>query len=403
MPNSAEFAAPQLEVAPEARPASLIQRQNLIHLIDALSAQGFEVIGPQVRDGAIVYDRLSSLDQLPSGWIDEQTNGRYRLEQRSGTALFGYTVGAHSWKKFLYPDQQCLVTCERPKRGYRHDASDAPDRPYAFFGVRSCDLHAIELYDRIFLQGPFIDPNYKLRRESCVIVAVNCGRASGTCFCASMNTGPRATSGYDLALTELPTDGSYRYLAEVGSARGAELLAGIPHQPATATDLEAAEKLLASTSAHMGRSLDVRGLKEMLYRNFDHPIWDRIEERCLSCANCTMVCPTCFCTTVEDTTDLSGGRAERWRRWDSCFTLDFSYIHGGSIRVSTKSRFRQWMTHKLAAWIDQFGSFGCVGCGRCITWCPVGIDITAEARTLQGSETTGLDESSRSTYDSSNA
>jgi sulfhydrogenase subunit beta (sulfur reductase) len=402
MPNSVEFAVPQPEAAPEARRPSLVQRQHLSNLIGALLAQSFEIIGPQVREGAIVYDQLTSLDQLPVGWIDQQSSGRYRLERGPGTEWFGYTAGAHSWKGFLYPDQQCLVTAERLKRSFSHKASDAPESPYAFFGVRSCDLHAIELYDRIFLRGPCIDPDYKRRREACFIVAVNCGRASGTCFCASMNTGPRATSGYDLVLTELPTEDAYRYLVEVGSTRGAELLAGVPHQPAAETDMAEAETLLAKTSAHMGRSLDVRGLKETLYRNFDHPMWDRIEERCLSCANCTMVCPTCFCTTVEDTTNLPGSRAERWRRWDSCFTLDFSYIHGGGIRVSTKSRFRQWMTHKLAAWVDQFGSFGCVGCGRCITWCPVGIDITAEARTLQSSDMSGPEEFSRSTYDSSN-
>jgi len=401
--NLAELVPVQAKAAPDAKSACILPRESLSRLLGALVEAGYVVMGPQVRDGTIVYDRLASLDQLPSGWIDDQTCGRYRLERSSGTALFGYTVGPHSWKKFLYPNPQCLVTSERLKAGFAPKASDASQTRHAFFGVRSCDLHAIEIYDRIFLQGPYVDSTYKLRRESCFIVAVNCGRASGTCFCTSMNTGPRAASGYDLALTELPANNSYRYLAEVGSARGAELLAGIAREPATQTDLEDAEKLLAATSAHMGRSLDVRGLKEMLYRNFDNPIWDRIADRCLSCANCTMVCPTCFCTTVEDTTDLSGSRAERWRRWDSCFTLDFSYIHGGSIRVSTKSRFRQWMTHKLAAWIDQFGSLGCVGCGRCITWCPVGIDITAEARNLQCSEMIAPDQSSRSNHDSSNA
>ncbi len=133
----------------------------------------------------------------------------------------------------------------------------------------------------------------------------------------------------------------------------------------------------------MGRSMDTSGIKELLYRNLDHPCWENVASRCLTCANCTMVCPTCFCAAVEDTTDLTGERAERWRRWDSCFTMDFSYIAGGSVRSSPKARYRQWMTHKLASWIDQFGTSGCVGCGRCITWCPVGIDITEEVRAIR--------------------
>jgi Fe-S-cluster-containing hydrogenase component 2 len=131
--------------------------------------------------------------------------------------------------------------------------------------------------------------------------------------------------------------------------------------------------------------MDTTGIRDLLYTNFDHPRWDNVAQRCLTCANCTMVCPTCFCTTVEDVSDVTGSHAERWRKWDSCFSQNFSYIHGGSVRSSAKSRYRQWMTHKLASWIDQFGSSGCVGCGRCITWCPVGIDITEEVRAIRES------------------
>ena len=132
----------------------------------------------------------------------------------------------------------------------------------------------------------------------------------------------------------------------------------------------------------MGRELETDGLRELLERNREHPRWDEVSERCLTCGNCTMVCPTCFCTSVEDVTDLTGEEAERWREWDSCFSLDFSYVVGGSVRSSSRSRYRQWMTHKLGTWWDQFGSSGCVGCGRCITWCPVGIDVTEELANL---------------------
>jgi formate hydrogenlyase subunit 6/NADH:ubiquinone oxidoreductase subunit I len=171
---------------------------------------------------------------------------------------------------------------------------------------------------------------------------------------------------------------------EVGSPAGANLAASVPHRSATEAEIKAADAIVAQTRQTMGRNLDTDGLKELLQANPDHPRWDQVAERCLACANCTMVCPTCFCTTIDDTTDLSSTVAERVRRWDSCFTLDFSYIHGGSVRHSTKARYRQWITHKLASWFDQFGSSGCVGCGRCITWCPVGIDITEEAAAIRG-------------------
>ena len=128
-------------------------------------------------------------------------------------------------------------------------------------------------------------------------------------------------------------------------------------------------------------------LQALLYRNYNNERWQDLAQRCLDCGNCTMACPTCFCSKVEDITDLTGDHAERWREWDSCFTMDFSYIHGGSVRATTRSRYRQWLVHKLATWLDQFGSSGCVGCGRCITWCPVGIDLTEEVRLIRGSET----------------
>jgi len=172
----------------------------------------------------------------------------------------------------------------------------------------------------------------------------------------------------------------------VGSTAGAALLARVGAEAASPPDVEAAEAVVAHTAAHMGRKLETAGLKELLQASPEHPRWDEVAARCLGCANCTMVCPTCFCTTVEDTTDLTGTEATRTRRWDSCFTLEFSHVHGGSVRTSTKARYRQWMTHKLAHWIDQFGSSGCVGCGRCITWCPVGIDLTEEAAAIRGQE-----------------
>ena len=365
----------------------VIEQEHLNQLLQALVARGYEVIGPTLREGAIVYERLTSTRDLPSGWTDEQAGGKYRLKRREDGALFGYVVGPHSWKKFLYPPLQRLWQATRNGKGVRILPEEEKAAPkYAFIGVRACELHAIAVQDRVFLEGQFVDPNYKSRRETLFLVAVNCGQAGGNCFCSSMNTGPKATSGFDLALTELLDDGRHYFLVEVGTVRGAEVLSAVPHQQAMDADKQQAERILDQTARRMGRKLDTRGIKELLYRNYEHPQWDAVAERCLSCANCTMVCPTCFCSTVEDVTDLTGAHAERWRRWDSCFTVDFSYIHGGSVRATPRSRYRQWMTHKLATWIDQFGVSGCVGCGRCITWCPVGIDITVETAAIRASD-----------------
>jgi sulfhydrogenase subunit beta (sulfur reductase) len=361
-------------------------RASLQQVFENLRAAGFSLIAPTLREGAIVYDEVASVDDLPAGWTDEQDGGTYRLKKRDDEALFGYAVGPQSWKRFLHPPYVRLWQARRNGQGFEliEEALDAPKQ--AFVGVRSCEIHAIAIQDKVFLQGSFKDPVYAARRRNVFILAVNCGQAGGTCFCASMGTGPKATSGFDLALTEVLDGDRPYFLVEVGTQAGAEMLRGVPATEAREEERAAGEQAVAKAGEHMGRSMDAEGLKELLYRNLDHPRWDDVARRCLTCANCTMVCPTCFCTTLEDVTDLTGQLAERRRKWDSCFTTDFSYIHGGSIRSTPRARYRQWMTHKLATWIDQFGTSGCVGCGRCITWCPVGIDLTEEVRAIRKTE-----------------
>jgi sulfhydrogenase subunit beta (sulfur reductase) len=367
----------------------VLRAENFQGLLDALKARGYQILGPTVRDGAIVYDELGSINDLPIGWTDEQEGGKYRLKKRADQAFFGYAVGPHSWKKYLHPPVVRLWTASRNGKGFQIEEEKPTKRKMAFIGVRACELHAIAIQDRVFLGGTVVDSHYQARRDGIFVLAINCGQAGNTCFCTSMNTGPKATLGFDVALTEILEGGEHYFVAEIGSTLGGEILRALAQKPAGANELEKAAGIHAKTSKEMGRSLNTTGIKELLYGNYEHPRWDEVAGRCLTCANCTMVCPTCFCSTVEDVTDLTGDHAERWRKWDSCFTSDFSYIHGGNVRATAKSRYRQWMTHKLATWIDQFGSSGCVGCGRCITWCPVAIDITEEVRAIRQSSTTG--------------
>jgi ferredoxin len=346
-------------------------------LIQVLQARGYRVVGPTVRDGAIVHAELRSAGDLPTGWHDSAEPGRYRLEQRGDEARFGYAVGPHSWKQFLFPPRLRLWRARR-NGDIEFEPEPPPEQAFAFLGVRPCDLAAIAIQDRVLMGGTYVDTDYAAHRERAFIVAVDCGEPAASCFCASMGTGPGATSGFDLALTEVED----RYVVRVGSERGAELLAELPHRPAVAADTDAAAAVVAGAEARITRTVDAGHVRERLLANLEHPRWDEVANRCLSCANCTLVCPTCFCTAVEDTTDLTGAEAERTRVWDTCFSVEHAYVAGGSVRPSGRSRYRQWLTHKFATWQDQFGTSGCTGCGRCITWCPVGIDVTEEVAAI---------------------
>ncbi len=358
------------DVAPQ---ACLIESPD--ELVAALIRDGWRVIGPRLRDGAIVLDEIGDTAGLPRGMSDRQSPGHYELVPGNPDGWFDYVVGPHAWKASLFPARRKLWSAWRTADGFEVTENDDRPQKTALIGVRACDIAAMGVHDRVFGQGEFADPGYGGRRDASLIVAVQCSRSADTCFCASMNTGPRAESGFDIALTEL---GGGVMLAECGSDRGAAILDLVETRPADASQVDAAREISAHAAAMQTRKMPA-GIAETLRSALDHPHWDEIAERCLSCANCTMACPTCFCSDVEDVNDLSGDHAERWRVWDSCFTAEFSYIHGGSVRRSTKSRYRQWMTHKLSSWHDQFGTSGCVGCGRCVTWCPVGIDIVEEA------------------------
>jgi len=363
----------------------VIEPEALEGLVVALRARGFTVVGPTAHNGAIVYEEIESASDLPIGWTDVQEAGTYRLERRDDDARFGYAVGPHSWKQFLFPPRVRLWRARRAGDEVEVEETPPEEGPFAFFGVRSCELHAIAIQDRVFIGGSYVDGDYAARREDAFVVAVNCFEPGGTCFCVSMGTGPKAEAGYDLALTEILDDG-HRVLVEVGTERGAEVLRELPRRPAADTDLSAAERAVTGAVDKMGRTLDVRDLRDLLAGTLEHPRWDDVAERCLTCGNCTLVCPTCFCSGVEDVTDLAGAESERYRSWDTCFSVRHSHIHGGDIRPSGRSRYRQWLTHKFASWQDQFGTSGCVGCGRCVTWCPVGIDVTAELAALRGGE-----------------
>ena len=362
-------------VRSEPQASAFLARADLGSLLDALHADGRTVIGPTVEDGAIVYAEIGSVADLPIGWRDEQAPGRYRLAHADDERAFGYAVGPTSWKRYTFPPRVPIGRARRDGDRTTFEPIEPEPPALAFLGVRGCELAALRIQDRVLAEGPVTDPDYAARRRASIVIAVECTVAGATCFCTSMGTGPEITGdGADLVLTELG-DG---FLVRAASPGGRELAARLPLVDAGEDRLGEGRAAVAAVREAIGDPVAIEGLPGRLMARLDDPRWAEVAERCLACANCTLVCPTCFCTSVAQTSDLDGFESVAERTWDSCFSGDFAKVAGGNFRARRQDRYRQWLTHKFSTWVDQFGSFGCVGCGRCITWCPVGIDVRDE-------------------------
>ncbi len=369
------------ESPPDAAPPRWLPRGDLDRLIGLLAQRGWRVLGPVVRDGAVVLDDVASAADLPSGWIDSQQPGRYRLERSASPRVFGVVHGPGGLKRHLFAPREPLlqIRTEGVGRPFQAEPLLPEGRPLAVLGVRACDLAGLDVQDRIFLRDRYPDGWYETRRRGLFAVGVSCTRSVSTCFCTSMGTGPEVRRGHDLALTE-DDEG---FVVRAGSAAGAALVEALGLDEAADRKVEDADAAVGACAAGISRRLDTEGIRDLLYGNLDHPRWDDVAARCLSCGNCTMVCPTCFCHDERDEPSLDGHEVLRVREWDSCFDREHAQIHGLNFRPHIRQRYRQWLVHKLASWIDQFGTSGCVGCGRCITWCPVGIDLTEEVAAIR--------------------
>lgn len=362
---------------------------NLDHLgglIAALRDRGYELIGPKSDGKAIRWSPIAGLEDLPIGVDVEASPGKYRLHGGDGDQRFAWGPSPDSIKRWLHVPEARFVQATRDNGAFHILANQPASSRFAFLGLRPCDLAALERLDRVFLGGRYVEEQYAARRRSSLFITVNCAVALETCFCAAMECGPRATKGFDIALTELKQDetGEVSYLVEAGSARGLAIVEALGGPRAEAAFVQSCREACKQAAAHQRRTVDWRTAPAVIRRCFDHPRWEETARRCLACGNCTLSCPTCFCVNTIELSSIDGQTAERKRLWDSCFTQSFSYIHGGSVRTSVKSRYRQWLGHKLAWWQAQFGPAGCTGCGRCIAWCPAGIDMTEEYAVLAG-------------------
>jgi hypothetical protein len=290
--------------------------------------------------------------------------------------------------KIIYAPQQALVRFVKSDKGYKaeEDAGAITDR--ALLAVHPCDLHGLLVLERTFL-GQMKDAAYERVRSRATVVGLNCQNVGEKCFCASFGTGPFfgfwMQQGPPFGCDAILTDLGERFLVETFGEKGDMLFVKVKSSPPSLDDIGEKFKREAAAKERFRKTLNTRDLPALMRRNLYHPTW-RItgEGKCLSCANCTNVCPTCFCYDTWDKAQLDLSVIERVRRWDSCQDERFAEVHGGNFRSTREARLRQFVCHKLSYWVEQYGCFGCVGCGRCMTWCPTGIDLTeiaAEIRT----------------------
>ncbi len=339
--------------------AFAISHQGLMKWLDG-AVKTFDVLGPvKNRRGQVTFEPIQDVRVLD---LD-----------------YGSTMLAP--RQFIYPSRQTLFNIDR-KTGRHETITPKEAKRRMIFAIHPCDMHAISVLDRTFLEG-FKDAYYKERREQTLTVVLNCNEACESGFCESMGTGPflQLADGFDVVLTSKLND----YLVEFGSEEGKRIFENVDStRSTTSQDFTEKEEIEARARGSFEKKIETGGLPELLMQNLDHPVYKRTaESRCLGCTNCTMVCPTCYCYNIEDTTSYDLQTTKRSRYWDSCQELNFARVHEGNFRSSRKARLRQFVTHKLSTWVEQYGCFGCIGCGRCMTWCPTKIDLTEIAKEIQ--------------------
>ncbi len=282
--------------------------------------------------------------------------------------------------QFLPADQVLAYTKEARMVEVRGAAVEADET--VVLGSRPCDAFAVRSLDGVFTTEPAFDP-YRVRREKTTIVSMSCHQPAETCFCTSAGIGPDSTEGSDLLLTEV----SGGFFVEVVTEKGRELVATCREYFTEAGEEGTGERNRAGALLRekVTREAQYEAVRRVLDRpeTFSHEEWEKIGQTCIGCGVCTFLCPTCHCFDIVDEPVLD--RGSRWKIWDACQFADFTLeASGHNPRDRQYKRYRNRVFCKFKYYIDFYQMTGCVGCGRCIRYCPVGIDITEAATRAAG-------------------
>ncbi len=300
-----------------------------------------------------------------------EQDGRYAFKRltRWSDARLDYDRTILPPKKYFFPPRETTFRYV-PGEGFIPN-TDGLDQKIILFGVHACDVYAVNILDEVFA-GRYRDPYYHTRRKNIAIIGIDC-MPDKQCFCRSMRA-DFVDHGFDLFLYDIGDS----YHALVGTALGDDMVlaSGRMFEPLGAEEIEEYKQRSQVKRKAFQLDVEIRDLPEIFEMEYQSAMWNEIGERCLSCGSCSMVCPTCYCFDVADDVELGSVAGNRTRWWDSCLFSSHALVASGeNFRPSRPSRVKNRFYHKQRGFVAEYGRPSCVGCGRCLSACPVGIDM----------------------------